>query len=50
MNNLEFVKVGHGRHDPRKLNVLDEQERKYGEMGIELTNCKRFAVGLDFEY
>lgn len=50
MNNLEAVKIGHGRHDLRELNVLDEQERDRGEMEIELTNCKRFAVGLDLEY
>ena len=25
MNDLEFVKVCHGRHDLRKLNVPDEQ-------------------------
>lgn len=48
MYDLEVVEISHARHDIRKLNVL--HEKKEQEIVSGLTNCKRFAAGLDCVY
>ena len=48
MNNPYVVKICHGKHDFRKLKILGGQERSHNERASKLTNCKRFAIGLDF--
>ena len=51
MNDPELVKVGHTRHDPRKLmSVKDCESGIYEKMASGLTSCKRFTSGLDLVY
>ena len=48
MNGAEFMKVGHTRYNFRKLTIIDKENS--GGNSNQLTNCKRFALGLDFVY
>jgi len=50
VNNLELVKEGHTGHDLRELKFIDKQEKGRRETENRLTNCKRFASGLDTAY
>ena len=50
VNNPEAVKVAHTGHDPKQLRTTENTEDEIMETANELTNCKRFASGLDLVY
>ena len=50
MNNPKLVKVGCPGHDPGKLRAIKDYKTGSCDAGNGLTNCKRFASGLDLVY
>ena len=50
MDDPQVVKVGRAGHDLGELNVIKDRKVGAREKTSGLTNCKRFAFGLDLVY